>query len=92
MSRHYSAFYASVAALLVIATAPVAAQAHAQHHAVRMTRAEQTAKTSVTHSAKDQDRRQRATTPVLKRNTLVSVGPQASAFRRIRDIAMAPVG
>jgi hypothetical protein len=92
MRRQYLSFYASVAALLLIGVAPAAAQTHSQHHAVRATRVAESAKVHATHSSKSQTQHEHATTAVINRDSIVSVGPQASAFRRIRDIAMAPTG
>ena len=92
MSRQDWTFCASIAVLLAVSTAPATVEAHAQHHATRIARAVETTKTHTAPSAKGQGQRERATTAVLNRDTLVSVGPQASAFRRIRDIAMAPTG
>jgi len=91
MPRQYSICFASAAALL-IAMAPAASQAHSQHRTTHATRAAQTAEYRTTAAAKDQNREEHAKTQVLNRDSVVSVGPQASAFRRIRDIAMAPTG
>ncbi len=92
MSRRYAFYSASMAALLVLGMMPTAGLARTHNHAIHASRTAENAKTHSPLVSKDQDRQEHATTPVPNRNSVVSVGPQASAFRRIRDIAMAPTG
>ena len=91
-----------VAALVLAGMAPVSANERSQQH--HSTRVVENKKTEAAQSIKEKDMQERAKTALLNssqidsqelqrnRGPIVSVGPQARAFQRIRDIAMAPTG
>lgn len=90
-----------IAALVLGGMAPVSANERSRQHS---TRTMENKKAESAQSVKEKDRQERAKTALLNssqidlrefrlnRGPIVSVGPQARAFQRIRDIAMAPTG
>ena len=94
------------AAIMLAGMASVSAKQDAQQHATHSVRVAENRKAESSQITKDKDKelREHATTaelnsaqidgqkPEPNAGAIVSVGPQARAFQRIRDIAMAPTG
>ena len=93
-----------IAAIVLSSMAPVSANTHARQHATHVTRTLDSQKAETAQITKNSDSQERTKTAQLNSfqlnapetqpsdATIVSVGPQARAFQRIRDIAMAPTG
>jgi hypothetical protein len=95
------------AAMVLSGMAPALANQHARQQTTHSIRAAESRKAESAQATKDKDSKdsqERARTALLNsteinpqssdtdRGTIVSVGPQARAFQRVRDIAMAPTG
>jgi hypothetical protein len=94
-------------AIVLSGMAPALANQHARQHATHSIRVAESRKAESAQATKGKDSKdsqERARTALLNspqinpqssdtdRGTIVSVGPQARAFQRVRDIAMAPTG
>lgn len=94
-------------AIVLSGMAPALANQHARQHATHSIRVVESRKAEAAQATKDKDSKdsqERARTALLNstqinpqsseadRGSIVSVGPQARAFQRVRDIAMAPTG
>jgi hypothetical protein len=104
MSGRKFASVSLIAAIVFSGMAPVSATAHARQRATHSERILESRKAASAQIMKDRASQERARTAQLNSSqlnalepqfndaTVVSVGPQARAFQRVRDIAMAPTG